>query len=115
MSEYPRHINKTEEDVLTEKVASHGPWEALRVFLLPELTGLERIKVHDATKHALWSHVDDGIEREIDDHLLIIEYMDRAIAAEILADLARARRTGVTPLPTEPVPTISVDSSAELV
>jgi hypothetical protein len=93
-----------EQDFLAETIGEYGPWKALRLFTDPTLTGLERMHIHDATRRSIWRTVEYGNPQMIDDHLLVIDYMEKAVAAEILADLVRAKQTGIEPLPTEPIP-----------
>ena len=115
MPEAIQNTYEQQQNYLAETIGELGPWQALKLFSDPSLSGLERMQLFDATKQSIWRKVDYGNQRMIDDHLLVIEYMDRALAAEILADLARAKQTGIQPLATEPIPIISVASSSELV
>ena len=72
---------------LVETVEAFGPWSALTLFSDPSLSGLERVHLYDATQQAIWDTVKRGNEKEMTDHLLVIEFMGQAIASEMLANL----------------------------
>jgi hypothetical protein len=105
-SEYQR-----EQDFLAETIGEYGPWKALQLFTDTSLTGLERMHIHDATRRSIWRTVEYGDPQMIDDHLLVIDYMEKAVAAEIFADLRRAELTNTQPINTAPIPTTTIDHS----